>query len=466
MSKLAAKESTKLIVGLGKTGLSCARYFASLGIPFNVTDSRVDPPGLRELLGEFPDLKPELGGFNEESFLAAGELVLSPGVSLKTPAVARAMAAGIPVTGDIDIFSRQVSAPVIAVTGSNGKSTVVSLVAAILSAAGKNFGLGGNLDGEHGRPALDLLREKSREIYLLELSSFQLETTQSLGATVSTILNVTEDHMDRYVSMDAYLLAKQKIFCNARMVVVHQNDPLTRPPAGSDAVWLEYGMEYRGRDGFGVVSDSDSEFIVNNGQRLLAVDQLKLSGQHNIINVLAAMTLAHAAGIKMQAIVSGVTNFAGLPDRCQWVASINGVEFYNDSKGTNVGATLAAVEGLGRKIKGRIILIAGGQGKGADFRPLRPAMEHWVRSVVLIGVDGPLIEAVLDPSLPRQYANSMQDAVELATHSAQTGDVVLLSPACASYDMFQDFRHRGQVFTRAVKELERITEINKAGGLL
>lgn len=444
----------KLIVGLGKTGLSCARYFAAQGQSFAVTDSRQSPPGLNAFRQEFPGHRLELGGFGEASLLAAESLVISPGVSLKTPAIARAMAAGVPVTGDIDIFSRVVTRPIVAVTGSNGKSTVVSLVAAIFKTAGIDYGLGGNLEGVQGKAALDLLREPERAVYVLELSSFQLETTVRLGAEVSTILNISEDHMDRYDSMAAYRQAKQRIFLGSQQVVVNRDDADSRPVVDIDARRLEYGLSDADDLCYGIVRSGAEDYLASYGEKLIPVDSLRLSGQHNVTNVLAAMTLAHAMGVERSAILRGVQEFSGLPNRCQWVARRHGVDFYNDSKGTNVGATVAAVSGLGQKIGGKIVLIAGGEGKGANFSALAPVLSRYTRAVVLIGVDGPRIAAALPGTLVHAYARDMQHAVQLAAEQAREYDAVLLSPACASFDMFRDFQHRGQVFTDAVEALQ------------
>ncbi|MFM1896706.1 MAG: UDP-N-acetylmuramoyl-L-alanine--D-glutamate ligase [Pseudomonadota bacterium] len=443
----------KLIVGLGATGLSCARHLAHQGQSFRVTDSRSEPPGLAALRQEFPAAAVELGGYVEASFLAAEELVVSPGVSLKTPEIQAAVAAGVPVTGDVDMFSRLVTGPVVAVTGSNGKSTVVSLVAEILQQAGKHVGLGGNLDGQFARPALDLLQE-SQDVYVLELSSFQLETTAHLGAEVAAILNLSEDHMDRYDGLADYLAAKQRIFNGARHIVFNRDDPNTRPPHTPSGTALSFGLSEPAEGEFGLRNQNGRSMLACGEQSFTAVDELKIPGLHNTANALAAAAIAHALGVPLPVIGKAVREFAGLPNRCQWIARISGVDYYNDSKGTNVGAAVAAITGLGERIAGRVILIAGGIGKGADFTPLAPALARQARAAILIGRDAGIIADAIGDSTPVENAVDMEDAVVRARALARPGDAVLLSPACASFDMFRDFQHRGQVFADIVRGLQ------------
>lgn len=448
------KVKVKVIVGLGKTGLSCARYLYSEGEKFKVVDSREDPPCLEKFIKEFPVVDYELGKFSESSFTSAGELIVSPGVSLNTDVIVKARACGVPVSGDIDIFSKVVKAPIIAVTGSNGKSTVVSLLAEILSAAGANYGLGGNLDGERGKPALDLLSEPEKDLYILELSSFQLETTESLNAEIAVILNVSEDHMDRYDDLKSYLHAKQRVFRGCKQIVVNRDNQFSAPPTLKDVVIWEFGIEYPGTIGFRLLKETDGEFLAYNLEKIIRIDELKVIGQHNFSNVLAAMTIAKAIGIELDVIKDAVGNFKGLPHRCQWVCEIDGVGFYNDSKGTNVGATISAVEGLGKTLKGQIILIAGGVSKGADFSALVPALNKFSKEVVLIGQDAAELATVLNVDMRSYFAGDMEDAVATALDHAVPGDAVLLSPACASFDMYKDFSHRGQVFIDAVRGLQ------------
>ena len=445
---------TNIVVGLGITGLSCVRYLARNEMPCKVVDSRKNPPGLELLRKEFPYIDCELGPFNVDTLLAADALIVSPGVSLKTEAVARAKQAGIRITGDIDIFAKQVNAPILAVTGSNGKSTVVSMVGAILQAAGKNFAIGGNLDAGLGKPALDLLAEERKDFYVLELSSFQLETTESLSAEVATVLNLSEDHMDRYENMDEYLAAKQRIFTGCHQVVMNRDLPQLMPPKDFDGQVWGFGFGAEGERDVHVSESGSESWVVVGEQKLFKVADLKVVGKHNLANAMAATALCLAIGVQPAAIAAGLSAFPGLPHRCQWIASVEGVDFYNDSKGTNVGATIAAVEGLGEKARGDLILIAGGEGKGADFTSLLPVIKKWVKLTVLIGKDAKTIGNAIGDECEHLYAPDMESAVDLARRNASEGDAVLLSPACASFDMFDNFQQRGNVFATTVGALQ------------
>ena len=443
-----------VIVGLGDTGLSCVKYFSSMGEKVKVVDSRDEPPGLAALIEAYPDVEYELGDFNVETFVTAKQLVVSPGLSIRSVEIEAAKEAGVVITGDIDIFSKQVTAPIIAVTGSNGKSTVVAILAEILRKAGKNFGLGGNLDGDNFKPALDLIAEDEKDLYLLELSSFQLETTQSLGAEVATILNLSADHMDRYEGIDDYHRAKQRIFTNCKQVVINRDDKESYPLEESDAAVWGFGIGRAGINGLGLLKEDGDLYLAYQLEKIVSVNELKVFGQHNISNVLAAVALAMAIDIDMNAIKVAITEFSGLPHRCQWVANIDGVDFYNDSKGTNVGATVAAIEGLGEHISGHIVLIAGGISKGADFSALVPAMNKWGKVVILIGQDAVEMDSYFDAETQSYFASDMQNAVQVALQHATAGDAVLLSPACASFDMFENFQHRGFAFIKSVETLQ------------
>ena len=445
----------KLIVGLGQTGISCARFLASRGEAFRVADSRTDPPELAELTQQHPEVAVDLGEFNEQHFLAASELVVSPGVDLRQPAIAAARSHGIPISGDIDLFARHAGAPIVAVTGTNGKSTVVELLAAMLTRAGCKFGLGGNLDGHQFKPALDLLLEQGEyPLYLLEVSSFQLETTANLGAEVACILNISADHLDRYDSMNDYAAAKQRIYRGARKIVVNRDDALTCPQQDIDAAWGDFGFSPPAANGTGLLEVDGDQWVACHHGKMIPVNQLKVIGRHNVANVLAASALARCIGISRESIIGTLREFAGLPHRCQWVANVAGVAFYNDSKGTNVGATTAAMEGLGERIAGHVLLIAGGVGKGVNFRALVPVIHRWGKQVILIGRDAEAIAADFDRDIQTTFARDMQDAVRTALHHAAPGDAVLLSPACASFDMFENYQHRGRSFIQSVESLQ------------
>jgi UDP-N-acetylmuramoylalanine--D-glutamate ligase len=453
MTAIERAKAMKVIVGLGKTGLSCARYFHSIGAAFKVIDNRFSPPGLPDLEVEFPFVEVELGGFSVQTLLQAEEIVLSPGISLGTPEIAAAVSAGVPVTGDINIFSKQVQAPVVAVTGSNGKSTVVTLVAEMARQAGISVGVGGNLDGRASMPALDLLRLDPKDLYVLELSSFQLETTDQLNAEVACLLNLTEDHLDRYASMQAYADAKQRIFRGCRSAVVNRDDPVSAPDSGTPDNAVSFGFSVPSAGQIGIVNVENRPWLAFADHLIMPVADIRLIGRHNIANAMAAYALGYLANIPEHAMITTLREFGGLPHRCQWIRNLRGIDFYNDSKGTNVGATLVAITGVAERTSGEVILIAGGVGKDQDFAPLLPVLEAKVKRVILIGRDADKLAAVIGSSVDIMRAFSMEEAVAEATESAQSGDAVLLSPACASYDMFKDFAHRGRVFTAAVETL-------------
>ena len=451
---MSADAAKTLIIGLGTTGLSCARYLAARNEAFFVADSRLKPPNLDDFQSQFPHVDIQLGGFQESAFLSASRIIVSPGVSLKTPELIKARAAGIPISGDIDLFSREVTSPVVAVTGSNGKSTVVEMLAAILDAAGKKYGLGGNLDSASAKPALELLLEQPKDLYVLELSSFQLETTEALNAEVAVLLNVSMDHMDRYDDMDEYLVAKQRIFRGCKKVVINRSEPSSAPQNLDALPSIDFGFDRPGVNGLGLLQEGEDQYLAYQFEKIVSVSELKIFGQHNIANCLAAIGLALSVGIEIKAIRKALLGFSGLPHRCEWVANIAGVEFYNDSKGTNVGATVAAVEGLGKHIGGHIILIAGGVSKGADFSDLVPVVNRWSKKVILIGKDAKELALALNPETQAVFARDMHDAVTVALSHAAPGDAVLLSPACASFDMYANYRERGQSFIQSVGLLQ------------
>ena len=445
------RNPASVIVGLGDTGFSCARYFIRRRLDFRVVDSRHQPPRLADLERLQPNVEIELGDFHPDKLLDARELVVSPGVDLRTPALAAAVKAGVPVTGDIDIFSREARGPIVAVTGSNGKSTVVAMLAGILDAADVNYGLGGNLDGHRFCPALELLEADTKDWYLLEISSFQLETARQLNAEVALILNLSADHLDRYDSLEDYGRAKQRIFRGCRRIVLNRDEPFSKPKTGDDARVISYGLDVPRPGQAGLRLYKGERWLALGSEPYMPVSKLKMPGNHNLSNALAAMALALSMGVSREHIVEGLGQFSGLPHRCQWVANIAGVDYYNDSKATNVGAAVAAVRNLGAGIAGRVLLIAGGVGKGADFSSLASAVRDWARAVILIGRDADRIASVLQPDVPIRIADSLEAAVSLARAQALPGDAVLLSPACASFDMFGDFQQRGKAFIRFVE---------------
>ncbi len=444
-----AQQQRSLIVGLGKTGLSCARFLSSRNVPLLVVDSREAPPELAVLRAELPEVEVQLGPFDGNLFLNCGEIILSPGVSLQTPEIAAAVAAGVPVIGDIDLFARNVNAPVLAITGSNGKSTVTELLHEVLRCAGKRVAMGGNI----GIPVLELVPALNTmeevDFYLLELSSFQLETTHELNAAASVVLNLSPDHLDRYDGLAHYLAAKQRISRGDGVVVWNRDDEVLNKAGLGDRTNCSFGMDEPRENNFGVKLQGGIQYLARGEELLVPVDALALKGAHNIANALAVAALANSVGIDDDAIVAGLKHFAGLPHRMQWVAEKNKINWFNDSKGTNVGATVAALKG----IDSPVVLIAGGVGKEANFSPLKPVLAEKARIVILIGQDAELIEAAIDGAVPVVHEASMVAAVARAAQLTQAGDVVLLSPACASFDMFSGFEARGSAFVKAVKEV-------------
>jgi UDP-N-acetylmuramoylalanine--D-glutamate ligase len=445
-----------VVVGLGKTGASCLRYLAKRGVPVKATDTRTAPPGLAELGALASSVDIRLGGIDLGLLDGATQLLMSPGVSLEEPIAFEARARGIEILGDIELFARDVQAPVIGVTGTNGKSTVTSLVTRMAAAAGLRVLAGGNL----GKPALDLLEEPVPDLYVLELSSFQLETTRSLELLAAVVLNVSADHMDRYASIGAYARAKSRIYRNAATVVLNADDPLvaamrgaalagTVAPGAAAPRIVTFSTQRTDAD-FALVRDRSDTFLARRGEVLLDTARMKITGVHNAANALAALALGEAAGLPKGAMLEALKTFPGLEHRSQWVADVAGVRYVDDSKGTNVGATRAAVDGLA----GPLILIAGGDGKGQDFTPLAAAFRGKVRHTVLIGKDAPAIESVLQGVCTTERAATLPAAVSAAAGAARPGDTVLLSPACASLDMFRDYGERGAVFAAAVRALE------------
>ena len=445
---LIASDQFRIVVGLGKSGMSLVRYLARQGVRFAVVDTRANPPELSTLREQFPQVEVRCGELDVEFLGRASELLISPGLAVATPALQEAARRGAKLSGDIDLFAREAKAPIVAITGSNAKSTVTTLVGEMAAAAGRKVAVGGNL----GTPALDLLADDV-ELYVIELSSFQLETTELLNAEVATCLNVSEDHMDRYADLPAYHLAKHRIFRGARQVVVNRDDPLSRPMIADQVPCWSFGLGKPDFKRFGLVEENGEKYLAYQFDTLLPVRELKVRGAHNQSNALAALALGHAVGLPMAAMLETLRGFSGLAHRCQWVGERAGVSYYDDSKATNVGAALAAIEGLGTDIAGKLVLIAGGDGKGADFSSLRKPVAAHCCAVVLLGRDADKLAAVLDGAVEILRVDSLQAAVEQAAAIAQSGDAVLLSPACASLDMFKNFEERGRLFAQAVEAL-------------
>ncbi len=443
---LAAEKGYTLIVGLGATGLSCVRHLAARNRSVVVTDSRAAPPGLESIRDEFPEMETSLGGFETRLFEYALEIVLSPGVSPQEPAVRAAVKRGVPVIGDIELFAQEADAPVAAITGSNGKSTVTTLVAEMATRDARRVKVGGNL----GPPALSLLEGETPDLFVLELSSFQLETTRSLHPVAATVLNVSPDHMDRHHELDDYVEAKRRIFQGDGVMVINLDDPVVAAMYEPGRKVIGFTLdEPAGRD-FGLAKGVGGIWLARGSEHLIPVDALPLPGLHNAANCLAALAMGEALEISMPSRLAALENFKGLPHRCQLVAEHNEVRWYDDSKGTNVGATVAAVRGLGAERD--LVLIAGGLSKGADFTPLKGPVARHVRHVVLFGQDAELIERALAGIVACTRVQDLKAAVRAAGDAAVPGSAVLFSPACASFDMFENYAARGRAFAAAVRE--------------
>jgi UDP-N-acetylmuramoylalanine--D-glutamate ligase len=442
--------SYAIIIGLGKTGYSCARYLIKQGYQIAIADSRLTPPNLEQFKQEFPNVKIYLGKFDYAVLSQADELIISPGISNQEPVIAACIDAGVPVISDIEIFASNAKAPIVAITGSNGKSTVTSLVGQMAQDTGKKVKIGGNL----GTPVLDLL-DPEAELYVLELSSFQLENTYSLQPAAAVVLNISPDHMDRYLSLAEYIAAKQRIYTNCQVAVINLDDPvsyqgaeLSKPNLVVAGFSLRSSKETQAKAcGYQEFGKQIKYYHAQN------MPPLKIKGLHNLANALAALALGEAIGLPQASMRQTLQEFPGLEHRCQWVANINQVDWYNDSKGTNIGATKSAIEGLGADNQGKIIIILGGLGKDADFTQLQAVVKQYVRTAVLIGKDAKLIEQALHGTCKIMHANSMPAAVKICFNEACPHDIVLLSPACASFDMFNNFEERGEIFTKEVQKL-------------
>ncbi len=455
-SELRRKASTAVIAGLGRTGYSCAAYLRARGWRVAVTDTRTEPPELGRLRALDPELPVRLGGLDTALLDEAVCVVASPGLPLSHPFFDAARRRGLEIVGDVELFALAADAPVAAVTGTNGKSTVTTLVGRMAQRARLKVRVGGNL----GEPALDLLAASHRdpertELYVLELSSFQLEATRSLDLKAAAVLNISADHLDRYATLEDYAAAKARIFARCDTAVVNLDDPLVVAMPLPGQPTIAFSLRPTSAAGYAVATGARPDgapgaaWLVRHNEPLLAVSELKIRGLHNVANALAALALGEAIGLPLEPMVAELRSFPGLPHRSQWVGEVRGVTYINDSKGTNVGATLAAVSGL----PGPLVAILGGDGKQQDFTPLAPAFRGKVRHAVLIGRDAQAIGRALEGVASLERCDSLEEAVRAAARAAHPGETVLLSPACASLDMFRDYAHRGLVFTEAVKEL-------------
>ena len=454
------RDKSVLVLGLGETGMSLVRWLSAQGAKVQVADSRTTPPGLTDLSENYPQVTIHCGAFHNK-LLAGIELVaMSPGVSLAEPLVQQALSQQIPVVGDIELFAQSLPKnnppKIIAITGANGKTTVTTLVGEMCRAAGLDTEVAGNIS-----PAVFdvcLQRQgKHPDVWVLELSSFQLETTSTLMPDAATVLNVSEDHLDRYAGMNDYIAAKARIFAAQNPIgvqVLNRDDAASLSMSVAGRPIRTFGLNAApvAENNLGIEREADEIWLVEGTKRLLKASEMQLVGLHNVANALAAIALCRAIGLPLAPLLSALKSFKGLPHRVEKIAELNGVIYYDDSKGTNVGATEAALNGLGRSA----VVILGGEGKGQDFSPLRAAVKQHARAVVLIGRDAEIIsQALHDCGVPLLRANTMKLAVEIAASQAQSGDAVLLSPACASFDMFRNYQHRAEEFIAAVHDLER-----------
>ncbi|WP_440465419.1 UDP-N-acetylmuramoyl-L-alanine--D-glutamate ligase [Psychrobacter sp. ASPA161_6] len=450
----------QVVVGLGQSGLSVANYLTKQGYHVAVTDSQ-PTPALADQLPAAVDIR-QFGAIDAELLQQAARIIISPGISLDTDAVAAARRANIPVVSDIQLFCEACTVPIVAITGSNAKSTVTTLVGQMAADAGVNVGVGGNI----GVPALNLLANPDMQLAVLELSSFQLETVTNLGAQVATVLNMSPDHLDRHGDMLGYHQAKHRIFQGAKSVVINREDALTRPLVADNLPRLSTGIHAPDKGHYGLITDPEGQIYLARGtDRLLSADKLQIKGRHNLLNAQAALALGELAGLPLDSMLNTLQQFTGLEHRCQYVATAAGLDYFNDSKGTNIGSTMAAIEGLGAVYApkdGKLLLILGGQGKGQQFGELTPFINKYVSQVLFIGEDAKQIE---------QHLRATKLSDEVALHQCQTLEsafatiqqvtisslsqvqAVLLSPACASFDQFSGYAARGEHFSQLVSQL-------------
>lgn len=446
---LIQRGGLKVVAGLGISGIAAVNFLHEHGYRVAVTDSRKTPPGHDQIPS---DVQTSFGQLDQELLLQAEEIVISPGLDPQLPEIQAAIAQGIAVVSEIQILRRFTDKPIMAITGSNAKSTVTTLIGLMAKDAGVKVAVGGNL----GRPALDLTKDDP-ELYILELSSFQLETTSNLHAEVAVILNMSEDHLDRHGDMMGYHTAKHRIFQGVKKVVYNRDDSLTRPLVPDATPMQSFGLNAPDMNQYGILKENDGTMWLARGrERILKSSEMYIQGTHNVANALACLALGEAIGLPLASMLETLKTFKGLEHRCEFVKEVQAVRYYNDSKGTNIGATLAAIDGLGAAIEpqqGKVAIILGGQGKGQDFTALRDALSKYAKLAVLIGEDRAVIEQAIAGTITLLHAASLQEAVELCQQHTQAHDVVLLSPACASFDMFKGYSERGHQFVECVNTL-------------
>lgn len=457
MAQLITTDTRRALIGIGVTGYSVARFLRSTEKEFDVFDTRSNPPGLEKFKKEFPQAHIYLGNIDKGQLSAYREVILSPGLDSQSEWLKAAVGPSTKIMGDIDLFARQANAPIVAITGSNAKSTVTTLLGYMAEVAGKNVGVGGNL----GTAALDLLADE-KELYVLELSSFQLELVKELKPAAACILNISPDHMDRYPSMMAYHAAKQRVYMGAEKVVFNRDELLTQPLLQENQKAISFGMDKPDLNQYGFAYKDGETLLVRGSETIVSANKLALKGLHNLSNLLAAFALGECVGLPMKAMIQAACEFAGLPHRCEFIAEQGEIVWINDSKATNVGAVRAALSGLGgvtisngsaeASRQKNIVLIAGGQAKGQSFAELAPLVRKHVKQLILIGEDADQIAQDIAEAAPSVLAVDMHAAVATAAEVASRGDTVLLSPACASFDMFSGYEERGRVFSQAARQ--------------
>jgi len=450
MTLLATKmknktQKRKLVFGLGVTGYSCVSYLVEQGCDVIVFDTRSNPPSLEKMYCDYPQVEMYLREVDPEILQQIDQVIVSPGVSLDTPELKLLKELDISIVGDVQLFADQAQAPIIAITGSNGKSTTTCLVAELFEKSGKQVKVGGNI----GVPVLDLLNQEVPDYYVLELSSFQLDTTPDLQTDVAVVLNVSEDHMDRYEGFDHYAQSKISVYDQAKHKLLNLDDEWLKRHVEISENTIAFSSAEPSDGEYGLRVVDGEEWIAFGRELIFNTSTMRLQGRHQLMNAIVAIAIGDIYQLSRDSMIQVLTEFAGLPHRTQFVAEINGVVYINDSKGTNVGATIAAINGMVRPI----VLIAGGEGKGADFSELKATIDGRVKQAILIGRDAGLIEKEIESLIPVIRAVNLPAAVKQASEAAVQGDCVLFSPACASFDMFDNYQQRGDVFIEAVKAL-------------
>lgn len=444
LTPMTDSDHKRVIVGLGKTGVSVARHFDSLALPFVMADTRENPSGLSSFIQEFPDTPVYSGALSTQLFADARQIIVSPGVDLREPAIQYAISQGAECLGDIELFAMASQIPVVAVTGSNGKSTVVQLVTDMACASGIRAYAGGNV----GRPALELLDLDDAELFVLELSSFQLESTKSLKPHVSTVLNISADHLDRHETLERYAEIKAGIYTHATNSVVNRGDEYVSNMETSGAI-SSFGLDDPVEGEFGLRPQGTRTYLAKGDEYLFPIDELAIPGESGVLNALAALAIGDVLSLPMEKMLLALASFKGLPHRLSQVGVLNGVEWFNDSKGTNIGASIASL----RSLNGNVVLLAGGVFKGGDLDQFRSAVARYAKHVILFGHDADLLRKAVSGATCVHSANSMRDAVTIAKKLSVAGDKVLLSPACSSLDMYQDYSERGMDFESCFREL-------------